>query len=563
MLFFPIFSITDEPLFKGPKRGGKPVKKAILLSLCLLIFQNVAPVAGSDPKSGELPRAFLTKRKSNIIFKKHGESISLWSNGSTLEEIFDRIAEESKVVLKFYCQDPPRDQGLVTFRISGDSIGKVLRQLLSEDHRFTFLNREGKPAENEKEIAAVNIYPKECTGMDAPARIFIAAREHPVLRKPPEQISQEELEDVLKRGGPAARSRAAESLGIKMEERGIMYAMEALSDENPGVMLAAANALKRLGKKYGPEKVVDFLYEGFREKPYPELLFALAELDPAKIWPIIDGSMDQPGGRENATLTRILVVTHDRRAIHYLSKISRASTEENSKQAIYAIGMIGGTEGATLLMGLLRGGDARRQAWAAQAVHFLSEGEGMDARAEVEKMVREEGVSDLLLDALVEEYYLEPLEKLIKDPTSKSELKIRASRAMAERATEKTIEIMGMGLNDDAPQVRSALVEVMKVTGLEEAVPYLIRATVDKDSEVRRAAVRGLSEFPWNDRVVEALDKALDDADETVRREAVDALVLLRGTSEAVKDILKRCLNHEDPYVAKKAGSILSNWGLK
>jgi len=77
------------------------------------------------------------------------------------------------VILEFYCHDPGlKNEKAAKLRVSGDSIATALRQLLSEDLQFIFLNREGKPTENGKDIAAVKIHPKGCAGMDSPVRIL-------------------------------------------------------------------------------------------------------------------------------------------------------------------------------------------------------------------------------------------------------------------------------------------------------------------------------------------------------------------------------------------------------
>jgi HEAT repeat protein len=325
-------------------------------------------------------------------------------------------------------------------------------------------------------------------------------------------------------------------------------------------MLAAANALRRLGQKYGAEKVADAMYERFREEPYAEFLPIIAEVDRNRIWPIVDGLMDQSGEREKGIIVRALILTNDRRAIRYLSRISSTGSMEISKQAIYGIGKIGGPEAAAALMRLLREGDTWRQAWAAQVVFFLPKEDALEVRAEVEKIVREERVPDALLEALAEISYLEPLEKLMRDPASKPELKTRALKALATKGAEKTIEVMSIGLNDKAPQVRLASVEAMGSLSAEPAIPHLIKATQDKDAKVRRGAIRGLSEFPGNENVIEVLGKLIDDPDESVRREAVDALGLMGKPGEVMIAILLNCKNHKDPYVANKAGSILNYW---
>jgi HEAT repeat protein len=545
------------------------MRKGVLIVACFLIFQTVVfagalHAQNSKVQKDDLPRALLPKTESSITMGKEMGSVSLSSNRSTLEEILERIAVEKKVALKFYCQDPAlKQERAASLRISADSLENALRQLLSEEHQFTLLNREGKPIEDRKDIATVNIYPKGCSVTDPPTRVFIAEREHPSLRKLPEEISIEELRDVLQRGSPALRRRAADILGVKADEKGMAYAKEALKDENPSVMFAAANALKKMGQKYGTGKVADAIYARFREKPYGAFLPIMAEVDRNKIWPIIDGLMDQSGETEKGIIVRALFLTHDPRAIRRLSKISSTAGEEISKQAIYAIGKIGGPEAETALMALLREGDAERKLSAAQAVYFLPKGDGLKARAEVEKMVRGERVPDALLQALAEISYLEPFEKLMKDPASKAELKIRALGALSAKGGDKTIEVMSIGLNDKAPQVRLASVVAIGSLAVEPAIPYLVKATQDKDVKVRRSAIKGLSEFPGDDRIVEVLGKAIDDKDESIRKEAVDAFRLLGEPSEKMTAILKTCKNHKDPYVVNKADSILRHWGLE
>jgi HEAT repeat protein len=544
--------------------------RLLLVASLFFLFQSTSPAHGSESKSSgsqrnELPRSFLSKSESNVVINKRGESIFLSASGSTLEEILQKIAEERKVVLKFHCNDPSlKQERAANLKISADSLLKTLLQLLPKDYRFSILNRDGMQTENERDIAAVNIYPQECAGTDLPVRAFIPGRDHPVLKKPPEEVSLEELGNVIKTEGPAARRRAADILGIKGDEEAIPYAKEALKDTNPGVMLAAANALKRLGQKHGPEKVSGVIYQRFLEKPYAEFLPIMAQVDKDKIWPIFEELIDQSNEQEKKIMATALFLTQDRRAIKYLSRIAfAAGSAENSRQAIHSIGQIGGPEAASVLMKLFREGDAERQAMAVQAVYFLPKGDGSEVRAEVEKAVKDDKVSDTLLRALVGVSYLEPLEQLMKDPGVNPDLKVRTLRIMAMVGSEKTIPVMGVALNDQAPRVRLASVEAMGTMVTEEAIPHLIRATEDKDLQVRSGAVKALSEFPGDDRVARALGKATDDADQRVRKAAADALAALGKPSETMVEVLKNCENNKDPYVAKKASSILSHWGRK
>jgi len=541
------------------------------LVLQSLVIVDLLHGKDSVVQKGELPRAFLQKLEGSATIRRDGESISVWSNRSTLEEILERIALEKKVELKFYCQDPGlKHERPANLKISAPSLEEALRKLLSGDYIFTSLNREGKPIKDWKDVATVNIYSKGCAGTDPPVRVFLAQREHPLLKVLPEEVSVDELREILKRGGPAFRRRAVDILGMQAGEEGIAYVREALKDDNLKVMFAAANALRRLGQKYGTEKVADAIYERFLEKPYAEFLPIMAEVDRNRIWPIVSGVMDQSGESEKGIIVRALFLTNDRRAIPYLSRISFAASMEISKQAIYVIGKMGGPEAATALMKLLREGDAQRQAWAAQAVFFLLKEDALNVRTEVEKIARKEKVADAFLGALAEVSYFEPLEKLIKDPASKAEPKIRALRALATKGTEGAIAVMSIGLNDKAPEVRLASAEAMGSLAVHSAIPYLIKAAQDKNAGVRKGAVRGLSEFAGNENVIEVLGKVVDDPDESVRKEAVDALALMGEPkemfgkpNEVMIAVLIKCKNHKDPYVASKASSIWRHWGLE
>jgi hypothetical protein len=362
---------------------------------CILFFQTDAPVFASDlkdsntPKNG-VPRALLSKSGGSVTVRKEGKSIRLWATKSTLEEILQKVADQYSVILKCYCQDPRiRQEKKASLTISADSMRGLMERLFSKEHRFTLLNREGNPSEDVQELSILNVYSKECPDAGEAVGVFIAEKTHPLLGKSPGEISIEQLRVVLKREGPASRRRAAEILGRRDDAEAIPCAKEALQDDNARVMLAAANALMRLGKKHGSETVEGALYQRFLERPYGDILLALSQLNSDKIWPLIGGLMDQPGESDRVILTRALFLRNDRRAIPYLAKIAFTGGIENSGQAIYVIGKLGGQEAATVLMRLLKEGDPLRQARAAQAVHFLAKNEGAPLYAEVEKIARQ------------------------------------------------------------------------------------------------------------------------------------------------------------------------------
>jgi HEAT repeat protein len=538
------------------------MRKSILVIASILVCRLAAPVWGIDSKTTEIPRAFLPKTESKITIGKQGE-ISLWSNKSTLEEILERIAVEKKVTLNFYCQDPGLKQDRSdNLTISADSMEKGLRDLLGNEYSFVRLDREGKPAEDPKDARSLNIYPKGCALADRPARIFLGEREHPVLRKLPEEISIEELAEILKRGGPVFRRRAADVLGMKGDEKGFGYALQALKDENPAVMLAGANALKRLAQKYEPATAAAAIYSRFLEKPYADFLPIIAEVGKETLWPIVDRLLDGSGDTDIGTIVRSLIITKDRRAVPYLAKISAASLD-HAKQASYGIASIGGPDAAAALLTLIRQSEVTRRIWAAQAVFFLPKTDGSEVRAEVERMVTQDKVPDSLLQGLAEISYLDPFQKLLKNPDSSPELKIRALSALSAKGTEKAMDTIAVALADESPRVRLASVESMGSMAVDASIPYLTEAYEDKDPQVRVAAVKGLSEFSVRDTIVSTLARAVQDTDANVRRAAVNGLELLGKPDDAMVAVLNGCNGSKDPYVVNKAESILKYWGLK
>ena len=548
------------------------MRRFILITAFFFLLQNFSLADDSasnrsGSQSNAFPRKFLPKRDSSVNINKTGEPITVGSKGSTLEEILQRLAVDRNLVLRFHCNDPSLNQergGILL--ISADSPLKILQQLLPEDYRFSPRDSDGKETEGVKDMASISIYPKGCAGTDPPVRVFASEREQRWLMKPLGEISLEELSDVRKTQGPSSRRRAADALGLKGEEKGIPYAKEALKDENPVVMLAAANALRRLSQKFGPERVSAAIYERFLEKPYAELLPIMAEVDKDAFFAVIPGFMELADEREKAIMTKAFSLTHDRRAIKNLSSIASTGSLENSRHAIYAIGKIAGPEAESSLMRLLSAADSDRQAMVFQAASFLPQGEGAEVRAEIEKVVQEGRISDQSLQALATGDYLHILEKSMKDPATKPDFKIRVLVAMGRQGSEKTIQIISLGLSDKTPRVRLAAVEAMGILGVDAAIPYLVKATEDEEAEVREAAVRKLADFQGDYGVNKALSKAIYDKDERVRRSAVSAIFALGKASanEELVEVLKDCAkNHQDPYVANRAGNIIRSWHLR
>jgi HEAT repeat protein len=259
---------------------------------------------------------------------------------------------------------------------------------------------------------------------------------------------------------------------------------------------------------------------------------------------------------------RALVLTKDKKAIGYLSKIAFSDDTESSQLAIWGISKIDGTEGADALIKLLREGNEKHRIFAAQAVYFLPENERAKAQGEVNKLVKRADVSDEMLIALARVSYFEPLRSLLTDVDVKPSVKVKALNSIADAGNEKAVDVIGISIDDSDTDIRLAATNAMAQIATENTIPYLVHKTEDKQPEIRKAAVNALAGLYAAEPVISALSTALEDTDEGVRRAAIDAFNLFGEPDDKMVSILKNAsVKSTDSYVSEKALSILKLWG--
>jgi HEAT repeat protein len=540
----------------------------LVFSLSLLILQCLLYNCATAQKSSDSVKPStplympLEEAEGSIIISSLEKGISFQANNATFEDILQGFADQQKMILKVYCEDPILDSKRTTITLTSTSLRELLTQLLGPRYSISFLNKEGKPAEGDEPVKMVDIYPEDCQKRENPVRTFISLKEHPVLKKPREEITLQELSKIIKDEGPSSRMGAIHIIGLKREKDGIPLVKEALLDKNSQVVLEALNTLERLGRIYGAEEVIDAIFAVLQEKPYPEFLITLAKLDKEKVWPVIDRFIDMQDSRAKNAAARALILTKDKRAIGYLSKIALSDDTENSQLAIWGIGKIDGSEGTEALIKLLKEGKETQRIYAAQAVYFIPENQRAKAQGEVEKIMKGSDVSDEMFLALAKVLYLEPFRSLLTDINVKTSVKIRALKSLTA-GDEKAVDTIGISIDDSAPDVRLEAVNAMSEIATENSIPYLVHATEDKQSEIRKAAVNALAGLYPAEPVVSALSRAIDDTDEGVRRAAIDAFEFLGKLNDEMVSILKNAsANSKDSYVSEKALYILKQWGI-
>ena len=535
---------------------------SLFILQCFLYNCATAQKADESVKPSAPLYISLEEDKGAITISSAEKNILLQATNASFEDILQGLADQQKMILKVYCDDPSLDSNRTTITLKSPSQRELLTQLLSPRYSISFLNQEGKPAELDKPVKLVDIYPEDCQKREHPIRTFINLKEHPVLNKPPVEITLQELSQILKEEGPFSRMGALHILGAKREKDGMPLVKESLKDANPQVVLEALKALDRLAKIYGTKDVSDAIFERIKETPYPEFLIALAKFDKERVWLVIDRFIDMKDRRGKNVAARALILTKDKRAIGYLSKIALSDDTESSQLAIWGISKIDGPEGTEALIKLLKEGDEPRRIYAAQAVYFLPENEKAKAQVEVEKIVKGSDVSEEMFLALAKVSYVEPFRSLLTDIDVKTSVKIRALKSLSTAGTEKAVDIVGISIDDSAPNVRMEAINAMAEIATDNTIPYLVRATGDKQIEIRKAAVSALAGLYAAEPVISALSAAINDTDEGVRRAAIDAFSSFGEPDDKMVSILKNAsAKSTDSYVSEKALSILKLWG--
>ncbi len=535
---------------------------SLFILQCFLFNCATAQKADESVKPSAPLYISLEEDKGAITINSAEKDILLQATNATFEDILQGIVDQQKMILKVYCDDPSLDSKRTTITLKSPSRRELLTQLLSPRYSISFLNQEGKPAELDKPVKMVDIYPEDCQQREHPIRTFTSLKEHPVLNKPPVEITLQELSQILKEEGPSSRAGAVHILGVKKEKDGMPLVKEALKDANPQVVLEALKSLERLSRIYGAEEASDAIFARIQVTPYPEFLIALANLDKERVWPVIDRFIDMQDSRGKNAAARALILTKDKKAIGYLSKIALSDDIENSRLSIWGISKIDGPEGTDALIKLLKEENESNRIFAAQAIYFLPENERAKAQGEIDKLIKRSDVSDEMLLALAQVSFVEPFKNLLSDKDVPAELKRKALKALSTSGTEKAVDIAGICIDDSDINVRMETVNLMAEFATDNTIPYLVHAAEDKKPEIRKAAINALASLYAAEPAISALSRALDDTDEGVRRAAIDAFNLLGEPDDKMVSILKNAsAKSTDPYVSEKALSILKLWG--
>jgi len=368
----------------------------------------------------------------------------------------------------------------------------------------------------------------------------------------------------------------------------------ALGDPDPGVRMAAAMALEKIGPN--AEATLDALRKLVRGDPHVRwaAASALAEAGAAGIETLGEAARDPDPKLRQAALNGLLHIgARDRRAVQALVDALASDDGNVRMDAMVALGRLRiWTQAANdALKAFDKGGEVEKTQALITLYHLGSRDEQVIAKLLTALDSPNEAIRSATCDVLrsvpgAPAAVVDALAKRLRDPDQKVQrfaawalrdigaVRVLADALQDERATTRRMiaQILGpsgvraaeaigdlaRATHDPVAEVRSAVVECLGGLGptAMAAIPDLVQALRDQETEVRRCAAFALGAIgPRAEAAIPRLIEALADRDQTVRDAAAVALGKMGPRAVAAVSKLEGLLSSEG---MKAAGTALA-----
>ncbi|WP_119071418.1 HEAT repeat domain-containing protein [Aggregatilinea lenta] len=348
----------------------------------------------------------------------------------------------------------------------------------------------------------------------------------------------EGLIKALQHKNEKIRCAAATALGQLGDVQAVESLIVGLKDESIVVCNEAAAALGQIRDTRAVEPLIAML----NENSYAAAQ-ALEEIgDPRTIELLLMVIKDDNGNarkRADSTLIKIGV-----RAVEPLIVALKDQDASVRGIAAQALGKIGDSRAVEPLIVALKDQDPSVRRIAAQALGKIGDSRAVEplivALKDQDPSVR--GIAAQALGKIGDSRAVEPLLAALKD---QDDLVCHdASWALKQVKNSQTIEPLVAALKDDNNSVRKSAESILMEVGVWAMEP-LIAALKDQDPSVRRIVVKVLGQRPHL-RTVEPLFSMLNDPDDFVRWEALEALEEMSDGRQAYYRALIRDVNDGD-----------------
>lgn len=558
---------------------GRVVRRGVITIgvAWILTSMAAAPSLGTEPEPERpAPGAWTgsedfrsgDKDMGRIFFDRSGDdSIEMRAVDMSLERVIERLAGTENLAVYFFCADPAQRQEAVNKRLVATSFPELLLDVIDDDdgYTFTFFDELGDPTTEVSKAMAIHAIAPRCGRGELPLRIFRPLRKpHPVLSRPVDETSLQELADVLATEGPEARREALRQL-VRKDDKDVLRLLEqGLHDHDPDVVREAARSLQTIVRAGGSsDDYVDLLYRVLEERPYFELALVLVTLDKDRAWPLIDAMARSEDETVRGVAVKAVVVANDERGIDFLSEMVSSARLGTAQQAALAIGRIGGEKAAAALAKLLEMEDPSRVAIVAKSISLLSDRHEDLAFEKLVAKIRQPDAPPEILNALASQGYVDPMAAVVSDPKVDQDVKLAIVSAIAEFGTGQCMPALQAAMEDPSPQVRTEAARAMAAVEAGEGIPHLIAASADRDPAVRVQAAKSLGALGYDLRTMQALEQMFDDRDAAVRNEAMEAIVRWGEPRREVVEVLRRAAKEHNGTVGSRADEVLRFWGYQ
>lgn len=290
-------------------------------------------------------------------------------------------------------------------------------------------------------------------------------------------------------------------LGALNDKRAIPILIKALDDKSEDVRRIAAMrlaaggraAIEALVKRYNKEKSVDVRIE---------IINALGVTSDSKTVPVIIQALKEDTTRVRTEAVRALGYIDTKESINALLEATKDESEWVRESAAYSLGYLKVKRATDQLIKLLEDEDA---------------------------YVRKAAIT--ALGQIGEERAIEPIAKLLTDKNE--HIRTTVVDALGRIGGDRALTIIISALNDGKESVRQAAINAIghvlthkETNNVVDGLVALSKGLADKNFYVRQSAAAQLSrvKLPYTPEVIEALENAMDEADDYLTDEVFWAL---------------------------------------
>ncbi|MGA1871116.1 MAG: HEAT repeat domain-containing protein [bacterium] len=516
--------------------------------------------------------------RCTIEYDEKNSTFHIDCNNISRELLFRQLARRTGWI--FHIESNVDDFYLSHYKgqIENSSISKAIEHIVEgSGYPFVFTKEHDLVGHRGKthviEISMEEKFPY--TSMCKHERIFLP--DNYFVRDALCNYTVEELSYPLKSEDENIVNQAIIGLQCSRDPQAVDLLLPLLKHHHQEVVMVAVSALINKAIKWGyKDKIKPYFIDTLHEREFKQkhlILPGLAKFGDDDLAPVVIPYLtDEDRTLRLAAMRALAFITADESMIDPLIKALRMAKDDDDTEAqkiiLLTLGKIG-TEKALSIVekNFLTQGEDVVQYIAAKILTW----ESVACNERRQEMVYAaisggDATKQRIFEVLASSScYVEVLGKLVNAPIARN-IKGRIVKALAFSGKERGLALLGEMLENEnnSSTLKKQVIESFTYVEDPGAYDYIVeRIKMDRHPEVRCCAVRNLVPYSINmeNNLLEPLEVALYDDQETVRKEAIDVISVI-GTSEYIP-LLYIAMKDTNEYVSKKAKELLDLWEEK